>query len=242
MPAHVSVGEITLPPLPGAVAALLRQLPVPAAEGMVPMSTVATVTEGTTPVQVTHVDGERTATVTGTVVNNNIGAASSDTQAALDTLDMPAGATWSLAGATEMTSDVFRTLGIAMLIAILIVYIIMVATFRSLVNPLILLISIPFAAVGAVILLIITGTSLGMPSLIGLLMLIGIVVTNAIVLLDLIEQFRRKGMDARTAVIEGARRRLRPILMTAVATILALIPMAFGLGEGAFLSTPSLWS
>ncbi len=151
---------------------------------------------------------------------------------------MPAGATWSLAGATEMTSDVFRTLGIAMLIAILIVYIIMVATFRSLVNPLILLVSIPFAAVGAVILLIITGTSLGMPSLIGLLMLIGIVVTNAIVLLDLIEQFRRKGMDARTAVIEGARRRLRPILMTAVATILALIPMALGLGEGAFLSTP----
>ena len=238
LPAQVSVGDITLPPLPGAVAALLRQLPVPAAEGMVPMSTVATVTEGTTPVQVTHVDGERTATVTATVVNNNIGAASSDTQAALEKLDLPAGATWSLAGATEMTDDVFRTLGIAMLIAILIVYIIMVATFRSLVNPLILLVSIPFAAVGAVVLLLLTGTSLGMPSLIGLLMLIGIVVTNAIVLLDLIEQFRRRGMDARTAVIEGARRRLRPILMTAIATILALMPMALGLGEGAFLSTP----
>ena len=78
-----------------------------------------------------------------------------------------------------------------------------------------------------------------MPSLVGLLMLIGIVVTNAIVLLDLVEQFRRKGMDARTAVIEGGRRRLRPILMTAVATILALIPMALGIGgEGGFLSTP----
>jgi len=238
VPAQVSVGDITLPPLPGAVAAMLRQLPVPAAEGMVPLSAVATVKEGTAPVQVTHIDGERTATVTASVVNNNIGAASSDTEAALAKLDLPVGATWSLAGATEMTGDVFRTLGIAMLIAILIVYIIMVATFRSLVNPLILLISIPFAAVGAVILLILTGTSLGMPSLIGLLMLIGIVVTNAIVLLDLIAQFRRKGMDARSAVIEGARRRLRPILMTAVATILALIPMALGLGEGAFLSTP----
>ena len=78
-----------------------------------------------------------------------------------------------------------------------------------------------------------------MPSIIGLLMLIGIVVTNAIVLLDLVEQFRRKGMDARTAVIEGGRRRLRPILMTAVATILALIPMALGIGgKGGFLSTP----
>ena len=79
-----------------------------------------------------------------------------------------------------------------------------------------------------------------MPSLVGLLMLIGIVVTNAIVLLDLVEQFRRKGMDARTAVIEGGRRRLRPILMTAVATILALVPMALGFGGegGGFLSTP----
>ena len=126
-----------------------------------------------------------------------------------------------------------------MLVAILLVYIIMVATFRSLLNPLILLVSIPFAAVGAVLALVITGTSLGMPSLVGLLMLIGIVVTNAIVLLDLVEQFRRKGMDARTAVIEGGRRRLRPILMTAVATILALIPMALGIGgEGGFLSTP----
>ena len=90
-------------------------------------------------------------------MNNNIGAASSATQAALEKLEMPAGATWELAGATEMTSDVFRTLGIAMLIAILLVYIIMVATFRSLLNPLILLVSIPFAAVGAVVLLLVTG-------------------------------------------------------------------------------------
>jgi HAE1 family hydrophobic/amphiphilic exporter-1 len=238
LPAQMSVGEIELPPIPGAVAATLSQLPVPSSSGMVPMTDVATVTEVTTPVQVTHVGGQRTATVTAAVVNNNIGAASADTEAALEELELPAGATWTLAGATAMTTDVFRTLGIAMLIAILIVYIIMVATFRSLLNPLILLVSIPFAAVGAVLLLLFTGTSLGMPSLIGVLMLIGIVVTNAIVLLDLVEQFRRKGVDARTAVIEGGRRRLRPILMTAIATILALLPMSLGMGEGAFLSTP----
>jgi len=238
LPAQITVGDITLPPLPGAVAAMLERLPVPTATGMVAMSEVATVTEGTTPVQVTRVDGERTATVAGSAVNNNIGAASSATQAALDKVDLPAGSSWRLAGATTVTDEVFRTLGIAMAIAILIVYIIMVATFRSLVNPLILLVSIPFAAVGAVVLLLLTGTSLGMPSLIGVLMLIGIVVTNAIVLLDLVQQFRRQGMDARTAVIEGGRRRLRPILMTAVATILALLPMSLGLGEGAFLSTP----
>jgi HAE1 family hydrophobic/amphiphilic exporter-1 len=239
LPAQVMVGEITVPPLPGAVSKALAMIPVPGGDGLVPLSSIAKVTEVTSPVQVTHVDGARTASITATSVENNIGASSSAVTAALDTVQLPQGATWELGGATQATNDVFRTLGIAMLIAILLVYIIMVATFHSLLNPLILLVSIPFAAVGAVLALVITGTSLGMPSLVGLLMLIGIVVTNAIVLLDLIEQFRRRGMDARTAVIEGGRRRLRPILMTAVATILALIPMALGIGgEGGFLSTP----
>ena len=238
LPAQVMVQDIKLPPIPGAVSALLTRLPVPGANGMVPLGDIATIAEVQAPVQVTHVDGERTASITATAVNNNIGAASNAVTAAMEDVPLPDGATWSLAGATEATNDVFRTLGIAMLIAILLVYIIMVATFRSLLNPLILLVSIPFAAVGAVIALVLTGTALGMPSLVGLLMLIGIVVTNAIVLLDLVEQFRRRGMDARTAVIQGSRRRLRPILMTAVATILALTPMALGMGKGGFLSTP----
>ncbi len=210
LPAQIMIKQITLPPIPGAVAQLLQRLPVPGTGGMVPLGKIATVAEIRAPVQVTHVDGARTASITATSVNNNIGAASSAVNKAMTGVKLPTGATWELAGATQVTNDVFRTLGVAMLVAILLVYIIMVATFRSLLNPLILLISIPFAAVGAIILLILTGTSLGMPSLIGLLMLIGIVVTNAIVLLDLVEQFRRKGMDARTAVIEGGRRRLRP--------------------------------
>ena len=239
LPAQLMVGEIVVPPLPGAVSQVLAQLPVAGTSGMVPLGDIAKVVEVKAPVQVTHVDGARTASITATAVNNNIGAASTAVEDALKDVQLPEGATWELAGATEATNDVFRTLGIAMLVAILLVYIIMVATFRSLLNPLILLVSIPFAAVGAVLALVITGTSLGMPSLVGLLMLIGIVVTNAIVLLDLVEQFRRKGMDARTAVIEGGRRRLRPILMTAIATILALTPMALGIGgEGGFLSTP----
>ena len=239
LPAQLMVGEITVPPLPGAVSQVLTRLPVAGTSGMVPLGDIAKVVEVKAPVQVTHVDGARTASVTAASIDNNIGAASSAVTKALDGLKLPQGASWELGGATQATNDVFRSLGIAMLVAILLVYIIMVATFRSLLNPLILLVSIPFAAVGAVLALAITGTSLGMPSLVGLLMLIGIVVTNAIVLLDLVEQFRRKGMDARTAVIEGGRRRLRPILMTAIATILALIPMALGIGgKGGFLSTP----
>ncbi len=239
LPAQLMIGKITVPPLPGAVGQLLTRLPVPGSRGMVPLGDIARVVEIKAPVQVTHVDGQRTASITATSVNNNIGAASTAVTKAMDGVQLPQGATWELAGATQMTNDVFRTLGVAMLVAIMLVYIIMVATFRSLLNPLILMISIPFAAVGAMLALVITGTSLGMPSLVGLLMLIGIVVTNAIVLLDLVEQFRRRGMDARTAVVEGGRRRLRPILMTAIATILALIPMALGIGgKGGFLSTP----
>jgi len=130
-------------------------------------------------------------------------------------------------------------MGVAMLVAVVIVYLIMVATFKSLRQPLVLLVSIPFAATGALGLLLVTGTPLSLPALIGMLMLIGIVVTNAIVLIDLVNQYRAKGMELREAVVEGSRHRLRPVLMTALATIGALTPMALGItGGGAFISQP----
>ncbi|SCE86590.1 AcrB/AcrD/AcrF family protein, partial [Micromonospora haikouensis] len=111
--------------------------------------------------------------------------------------------------------------------------------FRSIRQTLILLVSIPFAFVGAFALLLVTGTPLGVAALIGILMLIGIVVTNAIVLMDLVNQYRERGMSVAEAVVEGGQRRLRPILMTALATIFALLPMALGItGEGGFISTP----
>ena len=106
-------------------------------------------------------------------------------------------------------------------------------------QPLLLLVSVPFAATGAIILQIVSGIPLGVASLIGVLMLIGIVVTNAIVLVDLVNQYRRRGMGVEEAVMHGASRRLRPILMTALATIFALLPMAIGLtGHGGFISQP----
>src|SRR5258706_5475004 len=115
----------------------------------------------------------------------------------------------------------------------------MVATFRSLVKPLVLLVSIPFAASGAIVALVVTRTSLSLPGMIGILMLIGIVVTNAIVLLDLVEQYRDRGLSLHDALIEGGRHRLRPILMTAFATMLALVPLAvIGNSGGAFISAP----
>jgi HAE1 family hydrophobic/amphiphilic exporter-1 len=115
----------------------------------------------------------------------------------------------------------------------------MVATFKSLRQPLLLLVSVPFAATGAIALQMISGIPLGVPSIIGLLMLVGIVVTNAIVLVDLINQYRNRGMKVGDAIIHGAARRLRPILMTALATIFALLPLGIGLtGHGGFISQP----
>ncbi|WP_250001933.1 efflux RND transporter permease subunit [Actinoplanes sp. M2I2] len=219
--------------------AALRALPLTTARGPVPLSTVADVKEVNGPEEVTRVDGDRTVTVTGTNTGSDLGAATRDLQKKIDGLTLPAGATATIGGASADQAEAFQQLGLAVLAAIAIVFIIMVATFRSLIQPVILLVSIPFAATGAIGLLLITGTPLGVPALIGVLMLVGIVVTNAIVLMDLINHYRAGGMGVQEAVIEGGRHRLRPILMTAIATIFALIPMALGLtGEGGFISQP----
>ncbi|WP_433354439.1 efflux RND transporter permease subunit [Micromonospora saelicesensis] len=212
----------------------LRALPV----GPVKLGDIAQVTQGEGPQQVSRIDGERSVSVTGAATGSNLGATSQELQKRLDGINVP-GATFTIGGVSADQADAFGDLGLAVLAAIAIVFLIMVATFRSLTQALILLISIPFAATGAIGLLLVTGTPLGVPALIGVLMLVGIVVTNAIVLLDLINQYRAQGMGVQEAVVEGGRRRLRPILMTAVATIFALLPMAFGLtGEGGFISQP----
>ncbi|MFI5911542.1 efflux RND transporter permease subunit [Dactylosporangium sp. NPDC051541] len=214
-------------------------IPVPGNPPFVRLDQIADVTQDAGPVAITRIDGNRSASVTGRADSDNLGKVSTDLQAKLDKLTFPAGATVTLGGATQDQNEAFGQLGLAMLAAIAIVFIIMVATFKSVAQPLILLVSIPFAATGAIILLLATGTPLGLPAMIGVLMLIGIVVTNAIVLMDLINQYQEGGMHVREAVVEGGRRRLRPILMTAVATICALLPMAIGLtGEGGFISQP----
>jgi hydrophobic/amphiphilic exporter-1 (mainly G- bacteria), HAE1 family len=115
------------------------------------------------------------------------------------------------------------------------VYIVMVLSFGSLLNPFIILFSLPLAIIGVMLALFITGKPLGITTLIGVLMLIGIVVTNAIVLIELVEQYRERGMSAYDALVRAGRIRLRPILMTAIATMVALVPLALGLEEGGFI-------
>ncbi|MFJ6460849.1 efflux RND transporter permease subunit [Streptomyces sp. NPDC091387] len=220
---------------PAATMAELKNLPL----GPVKLGTIADVKLVPGPVSMTRIDGQRAATITAKPVGDDTGSVSTALQKKIDSLNLPDGATATVGGVSEDQNDAFVKLALAMLAAVAIVFMLLVATFRSLIQPLILLVSIPFAATGAIGLLLITGTPMGVAAMIGMLMLIGIVVTNAIVLIDLINQYRTQGMGVVEAVVEGGRHRLRPILMTALATIFALLPMALGVtGEGGFISQP----
>jgi HAE1 family hydrophobic/amphiphilic exporter-1 len=222
-----------------ATTAEIEQVEVPTAAGVVPLSDLVEVEKVSAPAAVTRVDGERSATVAVTPAGQDLGALTVTLTEEIDGLDLPSGAEVTIGGVASDQADAFADLGLALLAAILIVYLVMVATFRSIGQPLILLVSVPFAATGALGALLLTGTPLDVAALIGALMLVGIVVSNAIVLIDLINQYRAEGRPLDEAVKEGARQRLRPIVMTAAATILALTPMAFGLtGGGAFISQP----
>ncbi|GAA3779735.1 efflux RND transporter permease subunit [Micrococcus endophyticus] len=218
----------------------LRQVAVQTGSGPVPLEELASVERVDVPARVTSSNGERTAVVTVTPDDQDLGAVSRRVTEAVDGLALPEGVTATVGGAAEQQAATFRDLGLALLAAIATVYVVMVATFNSLRQPLVLLVSIPFAATGVFLALLATGTALGLSTMIGLLMLVGIVVTNAIVLIDLINQYRRdRGMGLDEAIEVGALNRVRPVVMTALATILAMVPMALGLtGHSGFISQP----
>ena len=240
LPSGVVSVRVALPATMTSSADALLSLPIPTAAGPVPLSALATLVETAGPQTVNRTNGAQTATITGTITSNNTRAVQSQVTRTIDTLTLPAGATTTTGGVFQQLSTVLTQFAIAILAAIGLVYLIMAATFRSLLKPLVLLVSIPFAATGAIVALVVTGTSLSLPGLIGILMLTGIVVTNAIVLLDLVEQYRDRGLPLQEALIEGGRRRLRPILMTALATMLALLPLALSgsSNSGAFIGAP----
>ena len=217
----------------------VRAIRIPTFQGLVRLDEIASVEEVLKPTSITSQKGNRTAEVQLTPEGDDLGAITVAINERLAEIELPLGVEATVGGAAADQAESFQQLGLALLAAVAIVYIVMVATFSSLIQPLLLLISIPFAATGALGLLIITDTPLGVPALIGMLMLIGIVVTNAIVLIDLVNQYRKEGRSVIQSLFDGARQRLRPILMTALATIFALTPMALGLtGDSGFISKP----
>ncbi len=189
---------------------------------------------------ISRVDAAPSATVTAEITDENTGAVSTAIATEVELLEasdeLPAGVSIQVGGVSEQLSESFGGLLTAMGIAIMLVYLMLVLAFNSLVTPFIILFSLPLAIIGAFPALLLTGRPLGISALIGFLMLIGIVVTNAIVLLDLVVRLRAEGVPLRDALIRGAHTRVRPILMTAIATIFALLPLAAGFNEGSIIA------
>lgn len=202
----------------------------------VPLSEVTKIEEGQSSNTITRRDGKVYANVTAEVLDDNIGQVSSDVQESIDEMDLPDSSEVTLGGVTEDINESFTQLGLAMLAAIAIVYLVLVVTFGGGLAPLAILFSLPFTVIGGLVGLLVAGETISISSLIGMLMLIGIVVTNAIVLIDRVIHKEKEGLTTREALIEAAGTRLRPILMTALATIGALAPLAFGLEGGALIS------
>ncbi|KKB74142.1 MULTISPECIES: efflux RND transporter permease subunit [Bacillus] len=193
---------------------------------------VAKVKEGITSDTVSKRDGKVYADVTGEIKTDNITKVSSDVQKKIDKLDLPDNVTIDTGGVSADIADSFTKLGLAMLAAVAIVYLVLVITFGGALAPFAILFSLPFTVIGALIGLYVSGETISLNAMIGMLMLIGIVVTNAIVLIDRVIHKEAEGLSTREALLEAGSTRLRPILMTAIATIGALIPLALGFEGG----------
>jgi HAE1 family hydrophobic/amphiphilic exporter-1 len=203
----------------------------------VPLSEIADVSTVDGPVSVTRVNQERSITVSGTINSDSTSGVTKEAQKVIDGLALENGTKVSMGGVTAQQSEAFGQLFVALAVAIFLVYLVMVLTFGSLSTPFIILFSLPLAAIGSIAALFITGRPLGISALIGVLMLVGIVVTNAIVLLDLVEQMKARGFSTTEALIRGGKTRVRPILMTAIATMLALMPLVLGFSEGSIIAS-----
>jgi len=210
----------------------LQNLPIAGPFGAVPLGSISDVKTTVGPAVVTHYDGDRSVTITGEIEARDPQATSAGINRVINDANFPLSVTVQQGGFASDIEEQFQNVYIAMAIGLALVYLVMVATLGSLRDPFIVVLSMPLAVVGAFIALTVTGRALSLPSMMGFLFLIGIVVTNAIVLIIFIDQLRQQGLAAADAVLLAGRTRLRPILMTAFTTILALFPLAFSNASG----------
>jgi HAE1 family hydrophobic/amphiphilic exporter-1 len=191
------------------------------------------------PTYISRIDQQRIITVNGTLDDRDLGSVVADMEASLRQIPRPEGFDIVFGGEYEEQQEAFRELSFASLLALALVYMVMASQFESLRDPFIILFSVPLAAIGVVVMLLMTETTFNMQAFLGIIVLVGIVVNNAIVLVDYMNLLLREhGMELREAVITAGSRRLRPILMTTITTVLGLGPMALGVGEGAELQAP----
>ena len=202
----------------------------------VALSDVANISVQNVASHIGHTDTTLSASVTANITDKNVGAVNADIQKVINALPAYPGVEIKAAGIAEQMSQTFARMGIAILIAIAIVFMIVILMMRSIRNPLLIMASLPLAVIGAFVGLAITRYTLSVSAMMGLLMLVGIVLTNAIVLVTLVEDLRKSGKTIQEALLEGGKTRLRPILMTALTTIFAMVPMAVGWGSGTMLT------
>lgn len=208
------------------------------AGAVVRLSQVADFSMEPGPVQINRLDRVRTATISGYLLNRDLNSVMKDIQARVDKLKLPAGYQVEYGGQNKDMVESFSSLAVALLLAIILVYAVMAIQYESFFNPFVIMFSVPTAIIGVILGLLLTGNSLSVPAFIGIIMLVGIVVANAIVLVDYLKRLRDSGMERNAAIVEAGRVRLRPILMTALATILAMLPLALGRGEGSESEAP----
>jgi HAE1 family hydrophobic/amphiphilic exporter-1 len=217
----------------------IRQLIVnPQSERPITLEAVADVSISEGPAEIRRVAQERVAIITANIAYGDLGAAAAAATDIINRTPMPSGVDATVSGQSEEMQDSFQSMQFALALAIFLVYLVMASQFESLIHPFVILFTIPLALVGAVLALFVTGTTINIVAFIGVIMLAGIVVNNAIVLVDLINQLRAQGKSRNDAIMEAGKARLRPILMTSLTTALGLLPMALGFGEGSEVRTP----
>ena len=212
----------------------------PSAGPLVPIRVrdVARISLGSQPLQITRKNEQRVIDITANVVDRPLGGVSQEIANRLNQLPFPQGFSYHLAGQTEQQQSAFGSLGLAMGLALMLVYMIMASQFQSLVDPFVIMFTVPLGIIGVIWMLLLTHTTLSIMSFMGVITMVGVVVSNGILLVDYANKLQDRGLALREAVLKAGRTRLRPILMTALATILGMIPMAVGLGEGGETNMP----
>jgi len=205
----------------------------------VPLKNVAAIIPGEASETIVREDQERMITISCKISGRDLQSVTRDITQILQKTPFPTNFRWEIGGQAEEQAESFMYLGIAILAAILLVYMVMASQFESLLDPFIIIFTVPLAIMGAIWMLFITGTTMSVTALVGMVLLVGIVVNNGIVLIDYINQLREKhGYDLWVAILVGGKRRMRPVLMTALTTIISMVPLALKLGSGAEIWAP----
>jgi len=210
----------------------------PAIQPAIPLDAVATIERATGPSEIRRVDQQKAVVLSANLVGFDLGGVAESIEDRLSEMDWPEGSDFEVAGQSQEMQRSLSSLGFALALAVFLVYVIMASTFESLLHPLVILCALPLALVGIVGLLLALGWSLSVVVLIGFIVLAGVVVNNAIVLVDFINRLRADGLEREEAILKASGARLRPILITTATTVLGLLPLAFGFGEGAEIQQP----